>query len=102
MARFDVYRLTFPRLPLVVDVQSNFLSHLATRAIVPLAPLNARSAERIPRLTPVIDIDGAQMILMTPEIASFSSKLLPAPIANLETRYRDDITRALDFLFQGF
>lgn len=42
------------------------------------------------------------MILMTPEIASFSAKLLPAPIANLESRYRDDITRALDFLFQGF
>lgn len=102
MARFDVYRLPDRNAPFVIDVQSDFLSHIATRAVLPLGLKTEDRADRIPGLNPVIDVVGEEYICWTAELASVPSRVLRAPIANLESRYRLEITRALDFLFEGF
>ena len=40
-------------------------------------------------------------LVETPKLAAIPLRVLKAPVASLADR-RDDITRALDFLFQGF
>lgn len=101
MARFDVFRLGGSGAPLVVDVQANLLGDLATRVVVPLA---AQTAQRpvLTRLNPAVEIAGKTYLLMPTDIAVLPAALLRAPVANIESGYRDAVTAALDFLFQGF
>lgn len=102
MARFDVYRTNIAKAPLIVDVQANFLSDLATRVAVPLAPFERASLEQMSRLLPVINILGERYVFRTTEISSAPASLFRRPITNVERDYREQITAALDFLFQGF
>ncbi|MEO0981143.1 MAG: CcdB family protein [Pseudomonadota bacterium] len=102
MARFDVYAYASRAAPLVIDVQANLLADLSTRVVVPLAPKTQASAEALPRLKPEIVVDATPYILMTTDIAALPTDRLGPRIGNLETAYRDTITAALDFLFQGF
>ena len=61
MAQFDVHRnldaATQQHSPYVLDVQSDLLSHLATRIVVPLMRPGDLGA-RVPRLNPVFQVDG--------------------------------------------
>lgn len=102
MARFDVYRTSIADAPLIVDVQANLLCDLATRVAVPLATYDRAARDQLPRLLPVITILGEQFVFRTTEIAAVPASLLRHPIANVEFHHRDQITAALDFLFQGF
>lgn len=101
MARFDVYKAENVS-PLLVEVQSNVLSDLSTRVVVPLLPVNQTSPERLSRLHPVIRIENKDYVLRVTELGCVSKDILKKPICNIETEYRDEITNALDFLFQGF
>ncbi|MCB9981691.1 MAG: CcdB family protein [Rhodospirillales bacterium] len=102
MARFDVHEYGSSDVPFVIDVQADLLSGLKSRVVVPLlrAPLN--DEKFFPRLNPVIIINEERYILMTADIGSESCDALGKKVANLEDRYRQEITDALDFLFQGF
>lgn len=102
MARFDVYRVAPGGSRLVVDVQASILSDLATRVVVPLGLLETQRREPLPRLRPLIAVLGETYILQTMEIAPLPAAALRTPVANIEAEHRDDIARALDFLFQGF
>jgi len=56
----------------------------------------------LPRLKPIFEIAGKDYIFESTDIAMLPASVLRDPIANLEVSHRDDITAALDFLFQGF
>ena len=102
MARFDVYRHKSKTAPLVVDVQANLLSDLASRVVVPLVPATKADREALPRLKPSITIGARNYILMTTDIGVLAVGQLGAFVGNIEEDHRDDITSALDFLFQRF
>ncbi len=102
MARFDVYRYSSRTAPLVLDVQANVLSGFGTRVVIPLAPASKAGKEELARLKPRLSIDGKDYILMTADIATLPSNRLGVHVVNVENRYRDEITNALDFLFYGF
>lgn len=67
MARFDIYRnpgKNKNNLPYLLDVQSNVISGLATRVVVPLRALTAFSAQTLPAdLFPIITVNGVDYFL---------------------------------------
>ncbi|MEK7816200.1 MAG: CcdB family protein [Pseudomonadota bacterium] len=104
MAQFDVCRNRNPRtrrsIPFLLDVQSDLLSGLVTRVVVPLV----RASEmRKPaaHLNPQFTIQGAKVVMSTVELAGVPVEVLGDKVGSLKSR-RDDIIGALDFLFTGF
>ena len=87
---------------MVLDVQANVLEGLASRVVVPLMPVAEAAAETLPRLKPVLDIEGQSYLVMTTDIAALSVSRLGPHVTNVEVLHGDTVTNALDFLFQGF
>ncbi len=102
MARFDVYQYNSPSVPLVVDVQANLLSDLNTCVVIPLIPEESASKEALPKLKPIIEIDGKNYIFMTTDLGAITKSSLGEVVTNIEEQHRQSVTDALDFLFQGF
>lgn len=99
MPRFTVYRNPDGEGHLL-DVQANLLDDLNTRMVVPLLPL--RSAPKPAKtLNPVFEIAGDSVVMVTQFMASVPATLLKSPEFSLEAS-RNEITAALDLLFQGF
>lgn len=105
MARFDVYANPGRHAgttPYLLDVQSELLQDLETRMVIPL-----RSLRHFPevalssRLTPVFTIDGEACLLETPKMGAIALRALKSPVASL-AQSQDQVTAALDFLFQGY
>ena len=106
MARFDVYANPDaerrPVIPFLLDVQCTLLETLDSRVVVPLRRLDRFAKVSLPRnLAPVLDVDGVRCFMETPKLAAVPSRLLKDKVASL-TGQHDEITGALDFLFQGF
>jgi len=99
MRRFDVYKNPEGG-SYVLDVQADLLGHLNTRVVVPLMPANAAPVPAR-SLNPVFEVEGQPVVMVTQFLAAVPASLLKAAVTNLENR-RDDITAALDLLFQGF
>ncbi len=102
MARFDVYRPTGRTANWLVDVQSGLLSELESRVGIPLLPLESGRQDAIDRLMPVLGIEDRDFVLVTTDIAMVPTRLLGAPVTNIEAEHRDTITGAMNFLFQGY
>ncbi len=102
MARFDVYKYDSKAVPLVIDVQADLLSDLNTCAVIPLVPEKQAKKEFLEKLKPIIQIDGKNYVLMTTDMGTVTRASLGEHIVNVENEYRQEITEALDFLFQGF
>jgi toxin CcdB len=105
MARFDVYANAGSHAattPYLLDVQSDLLDGLDSRLVIPL-----RSIKHFPkvklssRLTPVFTIESEEFLLETPKMAAVPRKGLKSPVTSLADEH-DQITAALDFLFQGY
>jgi toxin CcdB len=105
MSQFDVHRNTNPaskkRIPYLLDVQADLLGTLATRVVVPLAKPEVLRGKRAERLTPTFEIDGTEVVMLTPELAGVPAKILGAKVANIASQRRE-ISAALDLLFVGF
>ena len=99
MARFQVYRLKQDKV-LAVDLQADLLSNLPSRIMAPLYPVQEMSWAMV-RLNPRFDIDRTAYVMATQRMAAIETRNLGPVIADLSSR-ADDITAALDFLFQGF
>lgn len=105
MARFDIYvnpGRNQRNVPYLVDVQSNVISGLATRIVVPLRPSESFSSTTLPpELFPIIVIDGSDYVLDTPQLGAI-------PFGELRTRIasaRDSqfaIQTALDRVFGAY
>ncbi len=99
MAKFDVHKYRSGD-GYLLDVQADLLDHLNTRVVVPLmaketAPKPAR------RLNPEFEIEGKPVVMITQFMAAVPKSELGEKVQSLEPRF-DDITNALDLVFQGF
>ena len=102
--QFDVFENPSPRMrdayPYVVDVQSDLLSALATRMVVPLA-ITTLAAKDLPRqLCPVIAVNGKSLMLVSFEAAPLDKRLLKAEITSLRSRSHE-IVAAMDAVLSG-
>ncbi len=102
--QFDVFQNPSPRMrdvyPYVVDVQSDLLSALATRMVVPLA-VTSLAAEALPRrLCPVITVNDKALMLVPFEAAALDKRLLKAEITSVRHRSHE-IIAAMDAVLSG-
>ncbi len=104
MTQFTVYRNPNPETkdtyPYLLDIQSDLISDLSTRVVVPLAPATAMKDTAIKLLMPILDIEGKLHVMVTPQLAGISKKQLGALVADLSSE-RDAIIAALDLLITG-
>ena len=104
MPQFDVYRNMDPtsrtNYPLLLDVQSDLLSALNTRAVVPLCPASAMKGRLLGNLMPVLLIEGKPFAMLTPQLAGIATRKL-GPKAGQLADHRQAIIAALDFLIAG-
>ncbi|MGB9988982.1 CcdB family protein [Pseudoduganella rhizocola] len=96
MSRFDVFinpGRNSRNIPYLIDVQSNVISGLATRIVVPLRPLSAFPSMTLPAdLFPIIAIDGDEYVMDTPQLGAVPASELKVNVAS---------ARAHQFLIQG-
>lgn len=102
--QFDVYDNPSPRMrdiyPMLVDIQSDLLSGLATRMVVPLAVTSLQVKELPRRLCPVFNIKGQTFMLVPFEAAPLDKRLLKAEIASLREQSHAVIS-AMDAVLSG-
>ena len=101
MAQFDVYRN--PRggnYAFLLDVQSDLLARLATRAVVPLIATKRYGVKPITRLNPTTKVGNAGYVIVVQELAAIPASELREKVTSLEAR-RGEIVAALDLLFTG-
>ena len=99
MAIYDVYEIPGGN-SYCLDVQTDILSDLNTRMVVPLLPV-ADAPKPARRLNPIFEIRGERHMMATQYMASVPVTVLKLPVANLSDRL-DEITNALDMIFHGF
>lgn len=99
MAKFDVYRLG-DNPELVLDCQSDLLSHLDSRFIVPLVPVELAPTPAA-RLNPQFEIAGRRYSMVTQFAGAIAARELRSPVTSLSVH---DLTigNALDMLISGF
>ena len=97
MARFDLYRR---RGRLLVDVQADIIPHMGTRLTAPLYELGD-VPRSMPRLHPILVVDGRSYILATHLMAAVPVVELGRAIGSLDEHY-DRIVAAIDMVFNGF
>jgi toxin CcdB len=104
MPQFSVYKNKNPKsrstFPYLIDVQSDLLSDLGTRVVVPLIKRGALTRKPIKNLMPAIRVDGQEFIMMVPQLAGIAASDLGAPVANA-AEHRGEVVAALDFLITG-
>ena len=106
MARFDVFLNPgehSANVPYLLDVQSEVLSSLHTRVVIPLRRRDSLPAISFPaNLMPAVVVGGLECILETPKLAAVPVRILKEPPVTSLAAQHFEITAALDFLFQGF
>jgi toxin CcdB len=101
MAQFDLYRN--PRrgqFPLLLDVQAELLSGLATRVVVPMARLRRYDVKPITRLNPTVTLGRDEYVLVFQELAAVPLSAMGERCGSLASR-RAELVSALDLLFTG-
>lgn len=105
MASFTIYANPDPgsqkAIPFLLDIQSEILSSLDTRVVVPLYLKSAAKVHPISRLTPVITFQNTSLVAMIPELAGVSRQHLGAAAGSLPES-RPEMLAALDLLITGF
>jgi toxin CcdB len=83
-----------------VVFQSDFLSHLDTRLVIPLLPSRDSGGTTL-RLNPLVKVEGADYVLATH--LCFSARLSGLRRTGASLAHQHDVIRdALDFLTSGF
>lgn len=105
MARFDIYRNPGKNknsIPYLVDIQSNVVSGLATRVVVPLRALTAFTLQTLPDdLFPIITVEGNDYFLDTPQLGAIPLRELKNKVGTARAR-QSDIQTALDRVFGAY
>ena len=103
MVQFDVYKnLHAPSAatrPYLLSVQSDLLSDLATRAMVPLA-LTSKYPDPASRLMPVLKVADQDVVMLTADLASVSKDSLGDKVLSLSDK-SETILSAIDFFLRG-
>jgi toxin CcdB len=99
MNRYNVYKNKYGS-GYILDVQTDLLSGLNTRVVVPL--IEIKDAPKTAKyLNPIFQIDGNEYAMITQFIASIPLSELTNPVANLN-QHHHEISAALDMIFSGF
>ncbi len=85
--------------PLVVVLQADSAEG-ESRLVAPVAPHRGPLASGTSRALPLIDHEGERYAVTLPLISTLPRTRLHNPVGSI-ARYRDDLTRALDWLFFG-
>jgi toxin CcdB len=99
MARFDVF-VNESGAGYLLDVQSDLLSGLNTRVVVPLLPTSSAPSPA-QRLNPVFIINGEELVMATQYLAAIPDGEVRSGVGSLAEQ-QDEISEALDMLFLGF
>jgi toxin CcdB len=103
VSQFFVYenpnRDTKKAYPLLLDIQSNLIEELTSTIVIPLA-LKRSIGRVIAKLTPVLQIDGVDYVLLTQQISGLDRGGLGRQVADLSI-YRYEIITAIDFVISG-
>lgn len=101
MAQFDIHRNnnleSAHEFPYLLDIQSDILSSLDTRVVVPLS----KNMKAIMHLNPVFEIDHKSYVLLTQELAGVHKSALGEKCGSLKDK-RSEIIAAIDFMISGF
>jgi toxin CcdB len=104
MAQFAVHRnpnaATRTSYPFLLDVQSDLISDLGTRVVIPLSLASSMKGKLVRTLMPTFSIEGKQYAMLTPQLAGISIKQLGVKVADLSEK-RGEILGALDLLITG-
>ena len=84
----------------LLDVQTDLLSDLNTRVVVPLLPTSS-APKPATRLNPIFDFEDQPVVMVTQFMAAVPASMLKNAISNLDEN-ADEITNALDMVFFGF
>jgi toxin CcdB len=104
MAQFDVHRNSgrdARHIPYLLDVQSDLISRVGSRIVVPLVHAAMFGQPTAARLYPEFVVEGMSVIMVTTDLASVLRSDLGSKADSLADK-RDAIRDALDFAFQGF
>ncbi len=99
MARFDIFENKDGG-GYLLDVQSDLLSGLNTRVVVPLLPKSSAPSPA-QGLNPVFNIEGQDVVMATQYMAAVPEGELRFGAGSLDEQ-QDEISAALDMLFLGF
>ena len=99
MSRFSVYPNPEGK-GYLINVQADSLSHLNTRMVIPLLPLEV-APKPAKTLNPLFDFNGEIYSMVTQYMAAVPVRALRDVIFSGESR-RNDIVAAIDLLLQGF
>jgi len=97
MARFSLQDL--PGGGRVVNLKSDFLDWADTQVLAPLVPVD-QGPPPAKHLNPVITLDDRQFVLIVQSMAAVRASTLGPALGNLSD-HQDEITRAVDMVFQG-
>lgn len=86
--------------PLLLNVQSDLIEAIATRVVVPLLPQRTPRSPAVSRLSPIVSVQGADYVMMTPLIAGVDAAQIGGATADLSPE-RSTILGALDLLISG-
>lgn len=105
MAQFSVHENPNPRtkgdVPFLLDVQSDVISILVTRMVVPLYRADVVKSKAMTRLTLTVKFKNKSLIAMVPEMAGIHQRELGAIVGDLPA-FRANIIQAIDLLITGF
>ena len=99
--QFDIY--ANPRAgdyPLLLDIQADLLSSLATRVVVPLMKRKRLGRAHLTRLNPIIAVEGTEYAALFQEMAAIPRAALGARVASMADR-RVEFVAAIDLLLTG-
>jgi toxin CcdB len=101
MGQFDIYRN--PRkgvFPLLLEIQSEVLSELSTRVVVPMTSIKEYGATPITRLNPTARVGRIEYVLVFQELAAVPRSALGEKVGSLD-HLRTELIRAIDLLCTG-
>lgn len=81
-------------------MQSDLLGELNTRVVVPLYPADTLGGRTVSTLTPVFELNGERLLMLTSQLAGVGKQQLGLPGADFSS-HRSEVVAALDLLFTG-
>ena len=104
MARFDVYANPVAaerkHTPYLLDVQNDYINHIASRVVVPLRR-EAAFGPRPRNLNPLLQVNADAVVMDTAAIGAVPASELRKPLTNLH-EIRAAVQEALDTLFGAY
>ena len=105
MARFDICAnpgKNQKSIPFLIDVQSNVISGLASRIVIPLRASSYFTLTNLPAdLFPLIDVNGTACVLDTPQLGAIPLRELKSKVGSAKSQ-QAEIQLALDRAFGAY